>query len=140
MVNILFVYGTLREDAGHEMFRILGTNASRVGDATVRGRLYSLGDYPALVPDEHASHVVKGELYRLHEAALQRTLRVLDNYEGLSPDEPEPHEYRRELVSATLRDGRGYEAWAYVLNRSIEGLPRIESGDFTEWRQSGRTA
>ena len=136
----LFVYGTLREDVGHDMFRIVAANASRFGNATVCGSLYSLGDYPALVPNADASHVVKGELYRLHDATVQRTLDVLDEYEGLGPEEREPHAYRRELVSATLRDGRRYNAWAYVLNRSIEGLRRIESGDFAEWRQSGRSA
>lgn len=132
----LFVYGTLREDAGHEMFRVLAQNASLLSDATVRGSLYSLGEYPALVADEEVRSTVHGEVYQLDDRSLDRTLALLDDYEGLAPSDPEPHEYRRELVWATLPNGRRIRAWAYVFNRPVDGLARIESGDFAEWRRS----
>lgn len=132
----LFVYGTLREDAGHEMYHVLAQHAVYVGAATVRGELYSLGDYPGLVPRPDTTDVIKGEVYEIRNEALERTLTVLDDYEGLGPEDPLPHEYRRELVHVTLGDGRQLEAWAYVVNRPLEGLGRIHSGDFAEWRKS----
>jgi gamma-glutamylcyclotransferase (GGCT)/AIG2-like uncharacterized protein YtfP len=112
--------------------------ASLTGVATVRGRLYSFGNYCALVPDDDASHVVKGEVYELGGASVEETLGALDEYEGLGPRTLPPQEYRRERVRATLGDGRAREAWAYVLNRSTEGLQLVESGDFVEWRRSRR--
>ncbi len=132
----LFVYGTLRKDAGCEMYYLLASNAVFVGEATVRGTLYSLGDYPGLVPNRHAPDVVKGELYLIGSGALRSTLAILDIYEGLGPNQPWPHQYRRMLVTATADDGCELEAWAYVVDRPLEGLRRINSGDFTAWRRS----
>ena len=132
----LFVYGTLREDAGNEMYRVLARHAEFVGMAFVRGELYSLGEYPALVPRPDAAGLVKGELYEINADAVEHTLTVLDDYEGLGPDDPEPHEYRRELVQVTLDNGQQFDGWAYVLNRSVEGLGQIRSGDFAEWRRA----
>ncbi len=132
----LFVYGTLREDVGNEMYHVLAKHAVLVGAATVRGELYNLGEYPGLVPRQHTADQIKGELYEIGTDALEHTLSVLDDYEGVGPEDPLPHEYRRELVHVTLDNGRQLDAWAYVLNRSIEGLGRIRSGDFAEWRGS----
>ncbi len=132
----LFVYGTLREDAGHEMYHVLARHASFVGVATVRGELYSLGEYPGLVPRSDAADLVTGELYEIRPDEVERTLSVLDDYEGLGEEDAQSYEYRRELVPVTLNDGRQVHAWAYVLNRSLEGLGRIRSGDFAEWRRS----
>lgn len=132
----LFVYGTLREDVGHEMYDVLARYAVFVSAATVRGELYSLGEYPGLVPRQDATDVIKGELYEIDTDALEHALATLDDYEGLGPEDPLPHEYRRELVPVALDDGRQVDAWAYVVNRSLEGLGRIRSGDFSEWRKS----
>jgi gamma-glutamylcyclotransferase (GGCT)/AIG2-like uncharacterized protein YtfP len=106
--------------------------------ATVRGHLCIVADCSALVPDDKASGVVQGEVYELDGLSADGTLEALDDYEELGPRHPEPQDYRRERVHAVLRDGRTCEAWAYVLNRSTEGLERIESGDFVEWRRSRR--
>jgi pyruvate carboxylase len=134
----LFVYGTLRDDPGHEMFHVLARNAKFVGEATVAGRLYDLGEYPGLVLSSERTDRVKGELYRLSEATAGNTLSVLDDYEGMGPSEPTPHEYRRALVTAYLTDGKSSTAWAYILDRPSTSLPRIMSGDFSEWRSSRR--
>ena len=136
----LFVYGTLREDAGHPMHHVLVRSASFVGRATVRGMLYSLGEYPGLVPNQVGPDFVKGEVYQIDDGVLERTLSFLDDYEGLGPDKPLPHEYCRELVAAKLDDGREVDAWAYVLNQSHARLRRIRSGDFVKWLRLRRSA
>jgi gamma-glutamylcyclotransferase (GGCT)/AIG2-like uncharacterized protein YtfP len=132
----LFVYGTLRKDAEHEMYNVLASHTSFVGMATVRGDLYSLGDYPGLVPCRDTVNLVKGELYEIDTDMLEHTLGLLDDYEGIGQKDPLPHEYHRELLPAILNGDRQVEAWAYVLNRGLEGLSQIRSGDFVEWRKS----
>ena len=134
----LFVYGTLRDDPANEMFQLLDRNAKVLGEATVAGRLYDLGSYPGLVLSSDGPDRVKGKLYRLHEATAANTLLVLDDYEGMGPTDPLPHEYRRDLVTAYLTDGRSVTAWAYVLDRPVSSLPRIMSGDFSQWRSLRR--
>jgi len=130
--RFLFVYGTLRADAGHATHHVLAEHARFAGPATVRGALYSLGEYPGLVPQPDAEALVAGELYEIHADALEYTLSVLDAYEGLGPAQSPPHEYRREPVPVILRDGRQLTAWTYVLNRPLDGLRRIHSGDFSK--------
>jgi gamma-glutamylcyclotransferase (GGCT)/AIG2-like uncharacterized protein YtfP len=132
----LFVYGTLRKDAEHEMHSVLTNQALFVGIVTVRGDLYSLGEYPGLVPCQDTVNLIKGELYAIGTDVLEHTLGLLDDYEGISQEDPLPHEYRRELLPVILDDDCQVEAWAYVLNRQIEGLSQIRSGDFVEWRKS----
>jgi gamma-glutamylcyclotransferase (GGCT)/AIG2-like uncharacterized protein YtfP len=136
----LFVYGSLRQDAGHGMHHLLAAHdASLVGPATVRGELYTLGEYSGLVPRSDTTDRVRGELYELEAADVERALNALDDYEGLGDESSPPHEYRRELLPVEIGDGRQVKAWAYVLNRSVEGLERIRSGDFVAWRRSRRT-
>jgi gamma-glutamylcyclotransferase (GGCT)/AIG2-like uncharacterized protein YtfP len=134
--RLLFVYGTLRRDVARHPFQILSRNARFRGNARVRGRLYSLGQYPGLAPDQGDGYV-SGELYEI-ESNWGDVIATLDAYEGCSENDEQPHEYRREIVRAELSNGYPVQAWAYVMNRSPEGLPTIESGDFISWQSSGR--
>jgi gamma-glutamylcyclotransferase (GGCT)/AIG2-like uncharacterized protein YtfP len=136
----LFVYGTLRGDLSHEMSRALAQRAARLGEGTVHGQLFNLGEYPGLVLSDRTHDLVKGEIYDIAPDRLEATLSLLDEYEGLGPSEPEPHEYRREVVRVTISGGETTEAWAYVLNQPTQGLPQIPSGDFREWRDAHRVA
>jgi gamma-glutamylcyclotransferase (GGCT)/AIG2-like uncharacterized protein YtfP len=95
----IFVYGTLRRDPAHEMFHLLAKHARFVGNATVSGRLFDLGEYPGMIsPDE--THEVLGEIYEIDKDHWTDVVARLDKYEGCSSEDPPPHEYRRELVSA----------------------------------------
>jgi gamma-glutamylcyclotransferase (GGCT)/AIG2-like uncharacterized protein YtfP len=128
-VGHLFVYGTLRSDVGSHMHGALVEDATLVGPATVRGDLYAIGRYVALAPAD-TPNVVKGEIYEIRSAAAERVLTMLDEYEGIS--DPTHDDYRRDVVTATLSSGRTQRAWAYVLNRSVDGLRRIPSGDYKD--------
>jgi len=130
MIRHLFVYGTLRSDVGHPMQGVLVNDATLLGVATVGGEMYALREFVALVALTGATATVKGEVYEIRSDAVERLLTTLDEYEGLS--DPAQDEYRRELVVATLTDGRELSAWAYVLNRSADGLRRIPSGDYKQ--------
>ncbi|HSH06357.1 MAG TPA: gamma-glutamylcyclotransferase family protein [Burkholderiales bacterium] len=134
----LFVYGTLRKGAGHEMHRVLARAARRVGFATVRGALVDLGSYPGLVITDDDAGRVKGEVYALEPDGAEAALALLDAYEGCAPSDPPPHEYRREPVRVTFDDGAECEAWTYVLNSPCAGLPRIADGDYVAWLRRER--
>ncbi|HYC90099.1 MAG TPA: gamma-glutamylcyclotransferase family protein [Thermoanaerobaculia bacterium] len=124
----LFVYGTLRRDAGQAVHHLLARHGTFVGEATVRGRLFDLGSYPGMTLDGDRG-VVLGELYEI-TSDWPAFIARLDAYEGCAEDDPEPHQYRRELVTALRASGPPVDAWAYVLNVDPTGWPRIASGDY----------
>jgi len=134
----LFVYGTLRRDTQHELFRLLARRARFLGDATVRGKLYDLGDYPGLIYPENGR--VLGEVYAIDRPYWRSVIGRLDEYEGCTSSDPEPHEYRREIVRAQLTSGEALPAWAYVLNRDPRNLREIQSGDYLSWRATAAGA
>jgi len=130
----LFVYGTLRRDPRHEMFHLLAKHARYVGEATVSGRLFDLGDYPGMVSPDERKNVV-GEVYDVDPREWERVITRLDEYEGCGPLDPPPHEYRREIVDARLANGSLVQAWAYVLSRVPSATREIRSGDYLAWRE-----
>lgn len=124
----VFVYGTLRNGSDHPMARRLADEGEPRGEAFWRGRLYSLGAYPAAVRD--AGHLeVTGDLYRLDpQGAL---LAALDAYEGLDPGRPdwyvrEPHPVRRA-------DGTSTTAWLYRYTGPVRRDAWIPTGDWLAW-------
>ena len=126
----LFVYGTLMRGFDHPMARLLGAHADFLGSATCRGRLFLIKHYPGLVLSEAAADIVHGELFSLH--ATDELLREFDMYEACGEGFPEPTEYLRKLIAVTRADGTTEEAWTYVYNWPITGLPQIESGRFLD--------
>ena len=138
-LNHLFVYGTLRAGHRHAMYDLLVRNAAFLGKGTIQGRLYNLGEYPGIVLSQTASELVQGETYTLLPENQEETLKLLDDYEGIGSSYPLPHEYKRALVAVTLSSGAKVQAWAYILNIETDGLERIISGDYIDWRRSGGT-
>jgi gamma-glutamylcyclotransferase (GGCT)/AIG2-like uncharacterized protein YtfP len=113
MTTILFAYGTLAPGSPEA--------AARDGWAPdqVRGRLYDLGPYPALVGcDDPDSGWVQGYVREVDEAMLSGRL---DAYEGVDEGQ-----YRR--VVATTRAGR--QVWVYVYARP---LPSEARGPLERW-------
>jgi gamma-glutamylcyclotransferase (GGCT)/AIG2-like uncharacterized protein YtfP len=126
----LFVYGTLMRGFDHPMARLLSAHADFVGEARCRGRLYLVRHYPGLVLADEPADIVHGEVYRLR--APDQLLREFDMYEACGEDFAPPTEYLRQMLQVTLADGAASEAWTYVYNWPVEGLPRIVSGRFLE--------
>lgn len=138
--SLIFVYGTLREDPSHEVSHLLARNASLVGEASVRGRLFDLGSYPGMALSDTPGESVRGELYEIKRNRLQAVLHLLDEYEGCGPPSPPPHEYRREVVEVRIHTGATVKAWVYVLNGPTDDLEPIDSGDYVAWRASHGSA
>lgn len=104
----VLVYGTLREP---------NKNNEKI---TVKGTLYNLGWYPGFKSDpENGTEVVCEVLEEITDSRL----RGFDSYEGYDPARPEQSLYLREWVEE-------HNAWIYVYNRSVEGYPVIETGDW----------
>ncbi len=129
----IFFYGTLmrgfalRERAGIERWiRFAGYGA-------VRGTLFDLGPYPALVA---GSGMVRGEVYRCLDPG--RLLPRADGLERFDPERPRAGEYRREALQARLDDGRTLTVWAYVYNRPVGAADHLPGGDYRRRAASGR--
>jgi gamma-glutamylcyclotransferase (GGCT)/AIG2-like uncharacterized protein YtfP len=134
----VFVYGTLRNDPNHEMYRVLARDSRYVGTGTIHGELYDLGAYPGVLLAENGQKVVTGEVYELEAKNVTQTWRKLDEYEGCGISDPEPREYERRLVRVELEEGTETEAWAYVLRTMPNEGALIPSGDYLEWRRRNK--
>ncbi|OAF17613.1 gamma-glutamylcyclotransferase family protein [Bradyrhizobium neotropicale] len=128
--DLLFVYGTLMRGFDHPMARLLSMHADFLGEATCRGRLVLVKHYPGLLLSDTPSDLVHGELFRMR--APDELLRELDMYEACGEGFPEPTEYLRKLVSVLTADGAVMQAWTYIYNWPVTGLPLIESGRFLD--------
>jgi len=126
MLNLLFVYGTLRSEFDNRYARLLRSQAELVRKASVTGSIYRVDgfpNFPAFRPDPAGE--VRGELYRL--ADPETTLKTLDEYEG--------SEFERVVVrgaQAQVRCAANSEegAWIYQYGTQPPEHSRIVSGDF----------
>ena len=123
--ELLFVYGTLRRGSDHANAARLAAESEWLGTATLVGTLFRVRWHPALVLQ--GDDVVTGDLLRLTDPAA--SLPWLDAFESCGPDDPPPHDYRREVASV-MTAGGPVEAMVYVWNLPLDGMERIESGDW----------
>jgi len=114
VLDLLFVYGTLRSEFDNRYARLLRKEATLVGRATVSGSIYRVSHYPAFRPEPAGE--VHGELYRLNRP--EATLKALDEYEG--------PEYERVIVG----DASFNQFWIYRYKEPLPESLRISSGDF----------
>jgi len=122
----LFVYGTLMRKAGHPMHDVVARHGNYMGEASIKGTLYSLGAYPGLVLGGES--LVHGELYALSDP--KAALPLLDTYEGCAPDSPQPHAYIRRLAKVRLESGEVVETHLYEWIKAVDGLPHFADGRF----------
>jgi gamma-glutamylcyclotransferase (GGCT)/AIG2-like uncharacterized protein YtfP len=109
----VFVYGTLRR-GGSNHFRMEG--AAFVSNGIVRGRMYRIVWYPALILDA-VGDLLKGEVF----AVGVEQLAALDRFEGSA--------YRRVKVAVDCGD-RIEDAWLWEWQGPVDESRRIASGDW----------
>lgn len=133
MAELLFVYGTLIPGCEPEGMSPICQRMRAVGEATVPGRLYDLGHYPAAVLDDApGGATIRGMLVAVEDDSAWRDL---DRYEACSVDGEPAGLFRRVRALATLADGAAAaECWIYVYNREIRGARLIAGGC---WRSHG---
>lgn len=132
----VFVYGTLRRGEQRDINRLRPAPVL-VGEATLAGRLYDLGNYPGLQLEGEGT--VRGEVYRI-SPALEA---VLDEIEEVWPQQT--GEYVKRDVPVTLA-GAGEDMRASVLCLVYEiaaghtqGKALIRHGDWVAYR-TGKAA
>ncbi len=119
--HLVFVYGTLKRGGARAMPEVF-PGAKFVGRASVRGRLYDLGEYPGLLLGGTDS-TVAGEVYEVDDGTLNR----MDDIEAAD-------DYLRRRVEVSL-DAGARACWVYVAERDPEFYSRhtlIASGDWIE--------
>ena len=121
-----FVYGTLKR--GQSNHHLIADVVREVVAATVAGRLYDLGPFPALGPGGDRVH---GELVLIAPALLLPTLRLLDQLEGFVPSDPRGSIYLREIAEATTDRGEVIAASLYRYNRDPATLRYLPGGEWT---------
>ncbi|MFN8541577.1 MAG: gamma-glutamylcyclotransferase family protein [Thermomicrobiales bacterium] len=121
-----FVYGTLKR--GQANYPLVAAAVRGVLPATIRGRLYDVGPFPALAEGDET---VRGEVLVDEPDGFPRLLTVLVSLEGSVPSDPAGSMYLRRVVAAATDDGREVAAYAYFYNRDPAGLRHLPGG---EWR------
>jgi gamma-glutamylcyclotransferase (GGCT)/AIG2-like uncharacterized protein YtfP len=96
-----------------------------VGPCQLKGALYSLGGWPALVPGDGR---VEAELYRVRGV---RAFTKMDPVEHFKPGQPEGCKYLRRCVR--LLDEPAVDAWTYFYNWPLNDEPRIPHGSWARY-------
>jgi len=100
MMQIIFVYGTLKEGYGNNHL-LEGAEFLGPGKTLEKYSLYVSG-IPFVFKGKAVSHIY-GELYRVKELTLKR----IDRLEG------HPEWYRRDEIQTVTEEGRNLTAWLY---------------------------
>lgn len=128
MAELAFFYGTLMTGFDRRRRAGIESKLRYVGRGWIQAALFDLGIYPAAIPSSEGR--VWGEVYEMLEPGP--VLAVLDEIEGYSPEDPNRSLYTRELVPATLEDGRTVNVWVYFYNAPLGQAPLIASGDYLQ--------
>jgi len=123
----VFVYGTLL--TGESNHAIIAPYVLAVAPGHVRGWLYDVGEYPALVLDDDGQEI-EGEWLELSDEALV-PMDELEGYGGVDAD----NDYERVLVSDSRNAGQS--GWIYVW-RDSRGCRRIEDGSWRRYHGRSR--
>ena len=125
----LFVYGTLRKEAGNELHKFIEKNSEFVGMAEAQGKLYMIEEegYPAFISTDNQADKTIGELYKLTSPI--KLLAILDEYEEFFASDNVNSVFIRNTIDVNF-EGQKVESYAYEFNRSVEGLKEIVGGDF----------
>jgi gamma-glutamylcyclotransferase (GGCT)/AIG2-like uncharacterized protein YtfP len=125
----LFVYGTLLPGLAPPIIADVVNTLRIIGDATVPGRLYDLGDYPGCVIADGCDSLIHGKLLEIPNAVV---LDRLDWYECYAAHDEAGSLFVRTICEATNAGGEKIFAWIYVYNRDLAAARRIVSGNWSK--------
>ncbi|MDI9569319.1 MAG: gamma-glutamylcyclotransferase [Pseudomonadota bacterium] len=129
-IRHIFVYGTLMSEGPRHYLLAAWADIESRRPARVNGLLYnSWKGFPCMIPDVTERSQVMGELYTLTDP--KKAFEILDIVETAKRYAATGAFFRRAIVAATRQDGTKCPAWTYFVDMSVEGMPRIDSGD---WR------
>ncbi len=129
-IRKLFVYGTLMSGGPRHYLLAAWADLDSCVEAQVHGLLYnSWKGFPCMIPDVTGRHYVKGELYTLSDP--KKAFEILDIVETAKRYAATGAFFRRAIIAVRRKDGESCLAWTYFVDMSVEGMPRIPSGN---WR------
>lgn len=109
-MHVVFVYGTLKR--GFANNHLLASSVF-VSEATTQQRFPMViqGEWfsPAMLAEPGEGHCIKGELWRVDDATLER----LDELESIG----KPRGYHRTLITVTASSGEPVSAHVYLKHR-----------------------
>lgn len=126
-IQLLFVYGTLLQK-DNQFGVYLKKYCAFLSTGKIKGRLYDIGEYPGLVLNPEG-YFINGNIYSVDS---EEVLQALDAYEGVGPLENQPNLYLRINCPVVTNCGEA-NAWVYVYNLPVVGLPEIKSGNYLEY-------
>ena len=121
-VHFIAFYGTLMKGGKTPMHPLIANHLLFIGECLIPGKLYDLGDYPALKPGKRR---IKGEMYAIKDLQV---LVALDKYES-TDDDPEWPGYSRKnirLIKPRI------VAWCYFFNGAVREETIILSDSWHE--------
>jgi gamma-glutamylcyclotransferase (GGCT)/AIG2-like uncharacterized protein YtfP len=122
----LFVYGTLRNEFSNPMAQFLQENATYLCDGNIKGQLYDVGTYPALIYNDNTDVFIKGQIFEMND--IEQIFDVLDPYEGIDDEL-----YIRQIIPIKLENQSFLPCWVYLFNRPVLFLKKIEETDYMEY-------
>ncbi len=126
----IFVYGTLRENYGHKLYKLLTNNFELVGKGAIKGNLFDIGKYPGAVLSKTGNKII-GEIYSAkNKGPIEPALEILDRYEGYDKSNLDASEYIRKGKLVKLSNGKKVFSWVYEYNKPVRNKQLIESGDY----------
>jgi gamma-glutamylcyclotransferase (GGCT)/AIG2-like uncharacterized protein YtfP len=126
--QFIFIYGTLRPGlAPGEIARAV-QKLQLVGEGSIGGILYDLGDYPGAVVDAAAQTRIFGTVFELPED--ESVLPEMDRYEGVNSENEIESLFVRVKHTMKLSDGRMIECWVYAYNLEPVGARVIADGRY----------
>ena len=128
---LVFVYGSLKKGFyNHNLIK----EFNQVSKGTIKGKMYSLGAFPAILLSDDPSDVVHGEVY---DVTTSEGLRRLDRLEGYDPNSNYCF-YNRSSVKCKTDDGRVLDVMVYHFlddrQMSLRQRRRVEDG---VWKEGG---
>src|ERR1700676_5179563 len=137
MTHHLFVYGTLSPRHAPPEIAATVRRLRPVGQASVRGRLYDLGEYPGAVLSEKSRSVIRGEVFEL--PGDRNTLTSLDNYEGFERGKRSSSLFLRRAWPVLMDDGTRAQCWVYVYNGTMKDAHPGRRGRYPRRRMPPRS-
>jgi len=118
--NLLFVYGTLQKKVAAATEKKLMEDCKYKGKACFWGKLYDMGEYPALIESWNKTDIVKGELYSVPNEKLEEI--------------KEHEETKYTLTRCQVNDGKDMKtAHVFIYNQAVTDKPLISSGDYVDY-------
>lgn len=127
MADKVFMYGPFM--GGYDLAEELKNYQfmTHIGRGRAVGKMYDIGDHPAVVTTDAPPSYVYGDVY---EVSSEETLHMLDEGAGAIGEDPTLYQFRRYIVPVTMQDQTVVQAWLFFYNQPMEGFPLIPSGDY----------